>query len=193
MSVLMSPGQVTGPSQGESSGGTATLNVSRSVFLNRRAASRYRALASIIPGSERFSCNLSFQFCKQFSFSLILWNPKYYRVYKFPPPAPGAEPDRSSPCHPPPISCKSILILYSFLRLGLSSGPFPSGFASKILYASLLSHVRATCPQCLACLPKNMLIGTVYTGCPRRNVPDSGRVFLMLKYTDITQNTYIQS
>ena len=28
-----------------------------------------------------------------------------------------------------------------------------------------------------------------YTGCPRRNVPNFGRVFLMLKYTDITQNT----
>jgi hypothetical protein len=32
-----------------------------------------------------------------------------------------------------------------------------------------------------------------HTGCPRRNVPDFGRVFLMLKYTDITQNTYIES
>ena len=32
-----------------------------------------------------------------------------------------------------------------------------------------------------------------YTWCPRRNVPDFGRVFLMLKYTDITQNTYFQS
>ena len=32
-----------------------------------------------------------------------------------------------------------------------------------------------------------------YTGCPRRNVPDFGRVFLMSKYTDITQNTYVQS
>jgi len=31
-----------------------------------------------------------------------------------------------------------------------------------------------------------------YTECPRRNVPDFGRVFLMLKYTDITQNTYVQ-
>ena len=31
-----------------------------------------------------------------------------------------------------------------------------------------------------------------YTGCPRRNVPDFGRMFLMLKYTDITQNTYIR-
>ena len=28
-----------------------------------------------------------------------------------------------------------------------------------------------------------------YTGCPRRNVPDFGRVFLMLNYTDIAQNT----
>ena len=26
----------------------------------------------------------------------------------------------------------------------------------------------------------------IYTGCPSRNVPDFGRVFLMLKYTDIT-------
>ena len=33
----------------------------------------------------------------------------------------------------------------------------------------------------------------IYTGCPRRNVPNFGRVFLMLKYTDITQNTYVQS
>jgi len=33
----------------------------------------------------------------------------------------------------------------------------------------------------------------VYTGCPRRNVPDFGRVFLMLNYTDITQNTSVQS
>ena len=32
-----------------------------------------------------------------------------------------------------------------------------------------------------------------YTGCPRRNGQNFGRVFLMLKYTDITQNTYIQS
>jgi len=31
----------------------------------------------------------------------------------------------------------------------------------------------------------------IYTGCPRRN--DFGRVFLKSNYTDITQNTYIQS
>ena len=28
--------------------------------------------------------------------------------------------------------------------------------------------------------------------CPRRNVKYFGRVFLMLNYTDITQNTYVQ-
>ena len=33
----------------------------------------------------------------------------------------------------------------------------------------------------------------LYTGCPRRNGQKFGTVFLMLDYTDITQNTYIQS
>jgi len=33
----------------------------------------------------------------------------------------------------------------------------------------------------------------VYTGCHSRKGPNFGRVFLMLNYTDITQNTYIQS
>ena len=32
-----------------------------------------------------------------------------------------------------------------------------------------------------------------YTGCNRRNGPNFGRVFLMLNYTEKTQNTYIQS
>jgi len=36
-------------------------------------------------------------------------------------------------------------------------------------------------------------VSAPYTGCPRRNVPNFGRLFLMLNYTDITQNTYIQS
>ena len=34
---------------------------------------------------------------------------------------------------------------------------------------------------------------TIYTGCPRRNGQNFGRVFLMLNYNDITQNTYTQS
>jgi len=41
--------------------------------------------------------------------------------------------------------------------------------------------------------PSSSMLSYIYTGCPRRNVPNFGRVFLRLKYTDITQNTYIQS
>ena len=44
--------------------------------------------------------------------------------------------------------------------------------------------------RCTRALITNPLKTTV---CPRRNVPGFGRVFLMLKYTDITQNTYVQS
>jgi len=36
-------------------------------------------------------------------------------------------------------------------------------------------------------------IALIWVVVPRRNVPDFGRVFLMLKYTDITQNTCVQS
>jgi hypothetical protein len=43
----------------------------------------------------------------------------------------------ASPVHsiyPHPTSCRSILILSTHLRLGLSSGFFPSGFPTKTLY-----------------------------------------------------------
>jgi hypothetical protein len=42
-------------------------------------------------------------------------------------------------------------------------------------------------------LSSNCHVRCKLTGCPRWNVPDFGRVFLMLKYADITQNTYVQS
>ena len=47
-------------------------------------------------------------------------------------------------------------------------------------------------PQVLSCLKRANRLPT-YTGCHRRNGPNFGRVFLMINYTDITQNTYIQS
>jgi len=50
--------------------------------------------------------------------------------------------------------------------------------------------LKQVSPQALSFFPSCHLCG-VYR-CPRRNVPDFGRVFLMLKYTDITQNTYVQ-
>jgi hypothetical protein len=65
----------------------------------------------------------------------ILWNPKvHYRVHK------------SRPCVPilrqinlihntHPLSLRSILILSTRLHLGLSSGLFPSGFPTNILWS----------------------------------------------------------
>ena len=52
--------------------------------------------------------------------------------------------------------------------------------------------IPATVPQGSK-IPEGLMNNPVYTGCPMRNVSDFGRVFLMLKYTDITQNTYVQS
>ena len=59
---------------------------------------------------------------------------------------------------------------------------------SSLLYmrtASSYRHVKS--------LRKGLVLSYEYTGCPRRNGQNFGRVFLMLKYTDITQNTYVQS
>ena len=47
---------------------------------------------------------------------------------------------------PHPNSWRSIPILSSHLWPCLPSGLFPSGFPTKTLYMSLLSHVHATCP-----------------------------------------------
>jgi len=89
--------------------------------------------------------------------------------------------------------------------------PIISWMCARTAKERLRSHVFLTiwCKQCvrytrtrhLLChnvfydhtLAEIWMLPDVYTGCPRRNVPEFGRVFLMLNYTDITENTYIQS
>jgi hypothetical protein len=48
---------------------------------------------------------------------------------------PYLEPDGPSPHTSYPISLRSILTLYSSLKLGLPNGLFPSGLNTKIMYA----------------------------------------------------------
>ena len=65
-------------------------------------------------------------------FPAFLWNPKvHYRTHKRPPPVPIL----SQSTYPHPTSWRSIPTLSTYLRLGLPSGLFPSGFPTKTLYA----------------------------------------------------------
>ena len=62
--------------------------------------------------------------------------------------------------YPHPTSWRSILILSTHLRLGLSDGLLPACFPTKTLYTPLSSPIRATCPAYLVLL--DFIIRDIY-------------------------------
>jgi len=83
--------------------------------------------------------------------------------------------------------CEQVQVLHFNLHMPLEFLVFCGALLQRWLYKLLLAQKAM-----LKLVYLNKLV-TLHTGCPRRNVPDFGRVFLMLNYTNITQNTYIQS
>ena len=66
-------------------------------------------------------------------------------------------------------------------------------YVSDLLFPDQMSNLRESWEITSYCRHSELTLRLLmsYTGCPRRNVPDFGRAFLMLKYT--TQNTYVHS
>jgi hypothetical protein len=88
----------------------------------------------------------------------ILWNPKvYYRVHKSP--LLILILSQIDPVHTIPSYLSKIYFnIVQYLRLGLPSVLFPSGFPTNILYVFLLYPIRATFPAHLILLDLIILI-----------------------------------
>ena len=58
-------------------------------------------------------------------------------------------------------------------------------FVLRMYYTYMYVYMNYACVY--------VVLRIIHTGCPRRKGPNFRRVFLRSNYTDITQNTYIQS
>jgi len=75
----------------------------------------------------------------------ILYNPEvHYRIYNSRPPAQVLSPINS--VYAPSTSCRSILILFSHLRLSIQNGLFRSDLHTNTLNEPLLFPISTTCP-----------------------------------------------
>ena len=82
------------------------------------------------------------------------------------------------------------LLYFMFTWPCISTHPRNENQFDELFILSLFRQSTSTCFGRI-CSPSSG--GILYTGCAMRNGQNFGRVFLMLNYTDITQNTYIQS
>jgi len=95
-------------------------------------------------------------------------------------------------CRNPKDNCRLERLLWKLWTLSLKAG-----FKKKLIN-DLFQHIRAETEHALEARHTQhgsllFLRLFIYTGCNRRNGPNFWRVFLMLNYIDITQNTYVPS
>ena len=97
----------------------------------------------------------------------------------------------------PRASCRGLLRKYiPSLMLFITDNPnnCQTGLEIHGLHTRSKIHLSIPIANLMSVQKGITYSGTkIYTGCNRRNGPDFGRVFLRSNYTDITQNTYIQS